>query len=40
MVSNRKGVVKFIAKKGFTNPALEYSKKHRMKLYEDKKKLT
>jgi hypothetical protein len=36
----RKGVVKFVAKKGFTSPAVEYGKKHKMKLYEGKKKLT
>lgn len=38
--AHRKGVVKFIAKNGFTEPALEYGKKHKMKLYEGKKKLT
>jgi len=38
--ANRKGVKKFIAKTGFTAPAIEYGKKHRMKLYKGKKKLT
>lgn len=38
--ARRKGVVKFIAKNGFTEPALEYGKKHKMKLYEGKRKLT
>jgi len=36
----RKGVRKFIAKTGFTGPAIEYGKKHKMKLYKGKKKLT
>lgn len=35
-----KGVNKFIAKGGFTNPATEYGKKTGMKLYRGKKKLT
>jgi len=38
--ANRKGVKKFISKNGFTEPALEYGKNHRMKLYKGKKKLT
>ena len=38
--AHRKGVTKFIAKKGFTQPAVEYGQKHRMKLYKGKKKLT
>ncbi len=38
--ANRKGVKKFIAKKGFTKPAVEYGKTHNMKLYKSKKKLT
>jgi len=29
---HREGVTKFIAKKGFTQPAIEYGQKHRMKL--------
>ncbi len=40
MKANRKGVKKFIAKKGFTKPAVEYGKTHNMKLYKGKKKLT
>lgn len=38
--ANRKGVKKFIAKSGFTDPALEYGKNRGMKLYKGKKKLT
>jgi hypothetical protein len=38
--ANRKGVKKFIAKSGFTEPAIEYGKGHRMKLYKGKKRLT
>jgi len=37
--ARRKGVTKFISKKGFTNPALEYGKKRKMKLYKGKKRL-
>lgn len=35
----RKGVNKVISKKGFTEPALDYGKKRKMKLYKGKKKL-
>jgi len=38
--AHRRGVTKFIAKKGFTQPAVEYGQKVRMKLYRGKKKLT
>jgi len=38
--AKRKGVNKFIAKGGFTEPAIEYGKTHNMKLYKGKKKLT
>lgn len=38
--ANRKGVKKFIAKCGFTEPAVKYGKSHKMKLYKGKKKLT
>ncbi len=38
--AKRKGVNKFIAKGGFTGPAVEYGKKTGMKLYQGKKKLT
>lgn len=38
--AHRRGVTKFIAKKGFTQPAIEFGQKHRMKLYKGKKKLT
>ena len=38
--AKQKGVSKFIAKSGFTGPAIEYGKKRGMKLYEGKKKLT
>lgn len=38
--AKRKGVNKFIAKGGFTEPAIEYGKTHNMKLYKEKKKLT
>lgn len=38
--ANRKGVKKFIAKKGFTAPAVDYGKKHKMRLYQGKRKLT
>lgn len=35
----RKGVRKFISKKGFTGPALDYAKQKKMKLYKGKKRL-
>lgn len=35
----RKGVTKFISKGGFTEPALEYGKERKMKLYKGKKRL-
>ena len=38
--ASRKGVKKFIAKNGFTKPALEYGKDRGMSLYKGKKKLT
>lgn len=38
--AHRKGVTRFIAKKGFTQPAIEYGQKHSMKLYKGKNKLT
>lgn len=34
-----RGVTKFISKKGFTKPAIEYGKERRMKLYKGKKRL-
>jgi hypothetical protein len=37
--AKRKGVTKFISKKGFTKPAIEYCKERRMKLYKGKKRL-
>lgn len=37
--ARRKGVTKFISKKGFTDPALEYGKERKMKLYKGKKRL-
>jgi hypothetical protein len=36
----RKGVSKFIAKKGFTKPAVNYGKKVGIKLYKGKKRIT
>jgi hypothetical protein len=38
--ARRKGITKFISKSGFTDPALEYGKKRKMKLYKGKKRLT
>ena len=37
--ARRKGITKFISKSGFTDPALEYGKERRMKLYKGKKRL-
>lgn len=34
-----RGVTKFISKSGFTNPALEYAKDKKMKLYKGKKRV-
>jgi len=36
----RRRVSKVISKAGFTEPALDYGKKRKMKLYKGKKKLT
>ena len=38
--AKRKDVTKFISKGGFTEPALEYGRKRRMKLYKGTKRLT
>ena len=35
----RKNVNKFISKKGFTKPAVDYAKNKSIKLYEDKKRV-
>ncbi len=37
--AKRRGVKKFISKKGFTEPALKYDQAKRMKLYRGKKRL-
>ena len=37
--ARRKGVTKFISKSGFTDPALEYGKERKMKLYKGKKRV-
>jgi len=37
--ARRKGVTKFISKSGFTDPAIEYGKSRKMKLYEGKKRV-
>lgn len=37
--ARRKGVTKFISKSGFTDPALEYGKERKMKLYKGKKRM-
>ncbi len=37
--ARRKGVTKFISKSGFTEPALQYGKERKMKLYKGRKRL-
>lgn len=40
VAAKRKGITKFINKGGFTEPAIDYGRKAKMKLYEGTKKLT
>ncbi len=38
--AKRRGVTKFVNKGGFTEPAIDYGKEKKMKLYKGKKRLT